>query len=217
MKEYYKRFKEFRKDPKKRSISLLIIYGIFFIFVIFYIRSNNYVNNTNNNLDKNDVVNKDTVSNYEYNYEININDEVINIKGVYIDNKELFSLNNEKYYIQDNKVYLNNEEVTVNYPVLYLNYNSLKTFIKGLQYESKTLYKDKNIKYEYSINNNLISNYFNEDNINEGMSNIVLYESEYIDKIEIDLSSYYNVNNYKIIINYNNINNISNSQINELG
>lgn len=218
MKEYLKKLKELKKNSKKKSTILLIIYMIFFIFVFVYIRSHSYANNSNL-IDKKENINQDVISNYEYSYEFLVNNDIININGIYIDNKEMFELDNIKYYIQDNKVYLNNEidEITLDYPLIYLNYNSFKDFIKKYAYESKTEYKDKNIKYEYKINNDEIAKYFNDEVYNQGISNIIVYENNYIYKIEIDLSSYYNVNNYKIIINYNNINNISNIQVNELG
>ena len=216
MKEYYNKFKEFRKDPKKRSISLIILYGIFFLFVIIYIRGNNSVNNIEQ---KEEVNNTENVTNYEYSYEINVDDDIINVDGIFLDNKELFEIDNIKYFIQDNKIFLNNqnEEVSLNYPLIHLNYNSLKKFINSFVYESKTEYKDSNTKYEYNINNNEVAKFFEEDNNNDGLTNIIVYESEFINKIEINLSNYYNKNKYIITVNYNNINNISNIQINELG
>ena len=216
MKEYYNKFKEFRKDPKKRSISLIILYGIFFLFVIIYIRGNNSVNNIEQ---KEEVNNTENVTNYEYSYEINVDDDIINVDGIFLDNKELFEIDNIKYFIQDNKIFLNNqnEEVSLNYPLIHLNYNSLKKFINSFAYESKTEYKDSNTKYEYNINNNEVAKFFEEDNNNDGLTNIIVYESEFINKIEINLSNYYNKNKYIITVNYNNINNISNIQINELG
>ena len=216
MKEYYNKFKEFRKDPKKRSISLIILYGIFFLFFIIYIRGNNSVNNIEQ---KEEVNNTENVTNYEYSYEINVDDDIINVDGIFLDNKELFEIDNIKYFIQDNKIFLNNqnEEVSLNYPLIHLNYNSLKKFINSFAYESKTEYKDSNTKYEYNINNNEVAKFFEEDNNNDGLTNIIVYESEFINKIEINLSNYYNKNKYIITVNYNNINNISNIQINELG
>lgn len=216
MKEYYNKFKEFRKDPKKRSISLIILYGIFFLFVIIYIRGNNSVNNIEQ---KEEVNNTENVTNYEYSYEINVDDDIINVDGIFLDNKELFEIDNIKYFIQDNKIFLNNqnEEVSLNYPLIHLNYNSLKKFINSFAYESKTEYKDSNTKYEYNINNNEVAKFFEEDNNNDGLTNIIVYESEFINKIEINLSNYYNKNKYIITVNYNNINNISNIQINDLG
>lgn len=212
MKKY---LKELKKNSKKKSTILLIIYIIFFIFVFIYINSHS----SNNIVNNKEIINKNEINNYEYSYEFIVNDSAININGIYLDNKEMFELDNIKYYIQDNKIYLNNEsdEVNIDYPLLYLNYNLLKDFINKYPYESKTEYNDKNKKYEYKINNEEIAKYFNDEVNNPGISNIIVYENKYIYKIEIDLTSYYNLNNYKIIINYNNINNISNIQINEMG
>lgn len=199
MKEYLNKFNKFRKDPKKKSISLLIIYGIFFIFVFIYISGNKPINSPNdidtNNQNQNDNIND--VTSYEYTYEIIQNDLNFKGKGIYYNNKN-------KIEIDGNFIKENNYQIS--FAILYdnkLNYNNLDNFLKNYDYESKTEYKDGNIKYEYIINNNDMIKYLNIE-LNEGYTNISVIRNDYINEVNINLS-----NNYSIKINYNNINNIN--------
>lgn len=218
MKEYYKKFKEFRADPKKKSLSLLIIYLIFFIFVFIYINSHNQVNEEleNNNQKDNVEINGEIVNSYEYSYDITINNQVINIDGIYYEDKQTFNFDNTDYYIKDNKIYLDNDnsQENLDYPLNKLNYNDISNFLSNYEYESKTEYKDNKIKYEYIIDNQEIAKYFNQEITNNGNTSVIIYENNYIYQVDIDLSNYYNVDKYTITINYNNINSITNLDIN---
>ena len=220
MKERVKSIREALKDPKKKSLTLLIIYIIFFIFVFSYINTHNYnskpLPNNDKKIDKNEP-NIDKIDSYEYAYDININDEIVKIDGTYYNNQEVFLLNDIKYVLQDNKIYLFDDNSLVDnikYPLTKLNYNSLKTFIKSFEYESKTEYKDKNTKYQYLINNGDMSKYLENEGVTEGNTIFTIYEDDYIYEIDIDLSKYYNVDKYLISIKYSNINNITNLDIN---
>ena len=102
MKEYLNKFNKFRKDPKKKSISLLIIYGIFFIFVFIYISGNKPINSPNdidtNNQNQNDKIND--VTSYEYTYEIIQNDLNFKGKGIYYNNKNKIEIDGN--FIKEN-------------------------------------------------------------------------------------------------------------------
>ena len=200
MREYLNKFNKFRKDPKKKSISLLIIYGIFFIFVFVYISGTKPINNPN---EINNIIT--SVSNYEYEIEFNINNEIININGTYLNNENKINIDN-KYNIVDNVINYNNIIINTDLIINKFNYNSLDNFLKNYEYDSKTEYKDGNTKYEYNISNKDIANYLKED-IKEGNTTIQVYKKDYINEISIDLSNYYN-SSYMIKIKYNNINNI---------
>ena len=210
MKDFFKKFKEFRKDPKKKSISLLIIYGIFFIFVFIYIRSgtpNPQVNNSNQNI--NITQNQNEITSYEYEYEINKDNNIIKITGTFINNEDVFNVEPDKYLINNYYIY-SNEERIIEFPINKLGYNEINKYVSNIDYNAKTEYKDGQIKYEYIISNKDFSNYFQEENNIEGNVYITVNKKDYIDKIEIDLKEYYNTENYKINIEYTNINNISN-------
>lgn len=221
MREYYKKIKEFLADPKKKSLTLVVIYAIFFAFVFLYIYSYKTINTSVENNDENIVdeekeQSKD-VNSYEFNYEINIDDNIIYIEGTYYNKQQLLKTDNKKYYIKNEITYLYDEqlvETTIDYPINNIEYNKLYNLISTIDYESKTEYKDESIKYEYIISNEDYANYYNEESLYEGNIYITVYENNFINQVDIDLSSYYNMNKYIISINYNNINNINNLDIN---
>ena len=211
MKEYWKKFKEFRKDPKKKSISLLIIYGIFFIFVFIYIKSGNKVtppvnNNINQNI--NESTNKENiVTSYEYSYNIKINENIIELSGVYFNGQNEFKID-EKYTTTDNSIKINDYQIKVD-TLNKLEYNNLKSFLDKYNLNSrKTEYNDNTIKYEYEIPNNEFSAFLEEENNTDGKVIIDVIEKKYIEKVNINLKDYYNMDNYIISIEYENINNI---------
>lgn len=204
MKKYWNKFQEFRKNPKKRSIALLIIYGIFFIFVYLYIHS---YKNMNNNPEVN-VINNE-ISNYEYSIEYHIEDKIFNIDGIYYDNDNKINIDSN-YIIENNIIHLdNNNDLNIDIITKKLDYINIENYLKDYEYDSKTEYKDNNIKYEYTIYNQDLAKYFSDDITNNEISKIDVYKNDYIYEIEIDLSTYYG-KPYIIDIKYDNINNISN-------
>ena len=209
MKEYWKKFKEF--NPKKKSISLLIIYGIFFIFVFIYIKSGNKVTQpVNNNINQNinESTKKDNVvTSYEYNYNIIINENVIELSGVYYNGQNEFKIN-ENYPIVDNIIKINDYQIKID-NINKLEYNNLKSFLEKYNLKSRKIeYNDNTIKYEYMIPNNEFSILLNEENNTDGKVIIEVIENKYIEKVNMNLKEYYNIDNYNINIEYNNINNI---------
>lgn len=212
MKEYWNKFKEFRKDPKKRSISLLIVYGIFFIFVIIYVRSYKPAppieSNNNQSIIKDSI---NAVTSYEYNYDIIKDNTIINISGTHYENKDIFKIDSDNYNVKDNYIYSTlDDNKTIEFPLDRLNYNNIEKLLNNFDYNYKIEYKNGQIKYDYIVSNKDYSTYYQEENNNEGNVYIITVKSDYINKIEIDLSEYYKINNYKITIQYTNINNISN-------
>ena len=219
MKENLRKFNEMRKNPKKKSIMLVIIYGIFFLFIFVYLKVNSNqsapIIEENNN--KETVIEEklDTVSGYEYKALLEIDDTIINIEGTFYNNSQLFSIDNKKYYLNNNQIYLSEDNTLVeklDYPLNKILYNYVDTINKEYQYESKTEYKDNNIKYVYNISNNEIAKLFNEEASNIGSVIINIYKKDYIYKVEYDLSQFYGIK-YKITIEYNNVNEITNLDI----
>ena len=193
MREKYHKMKEFLANPKKKSLTLIIIYTIFFGFVFLYINSSKPVDNIiiqNNNND---------ISSYEYVYEFND----IKITGTYYNKKLVFNLDNTKYDIDES---VDMKELNIDYPITELSYNNIDKFLDSINYESKTEYKDGNNKYEYILNNQEFNDYFKLD-IKDELITIIVYKKDYINEIEVNSS-------YKIHVNYNNINNITNIETN---
>lgn len=193
MREKYHKIKEFLANPKKKSLTLIIIYAIFFGFVFLYINSSKPV-------DSNIIVNnKNNISSYEYIYEFN----GVKITGTYYNKKLVFNLDNTKYDIDES---VDMKELNIDYPIIELSYNNIDKFLDSITYESKTEYKDGNTKYEYILNNQAFNDYF-KLNIEDEIVTIIVYEKDYINEIDVNSS-------YKIHVNYNNINNITNIETN---
>ena len=213
--KFLKSIKEGLKDPKKRSLTLLGLYAIFFIFVFIVISS--APSNPNPKLpeeeNNNEVNNVDTniIDGYEYLYKIG-NDIVVT--GIHKLDEDLFTYNGISYYKKDNIIYLSDSVVEdPEFDISKFSYETMSELIKESEFEQETTYKDGNKKTSYNINVQKYFTFLNEENLcdNDDCKNtfasIVVDTKDYINSIVIDLSSYYG-NEYKIEINYTNINNI---------
>ena len=221
-----KKMVENLKDPKKKSIIMLCCYGVFFIFVFIIIATGKTEENVNTYKDYSNtkkeikIENQENsiVNNYEYLYKIMDNENMIEIEGTKTIDNEVFTIGSKNYYKKDNNVYLNdgtNEIVTntVFNTELY-SYKNMEGLFKDKIAKEKTLYEDKNIKEIYSISSKDYFDYMKEDKCKDiDCTNIFVdvivnkNSKEQIEKININLTNYYKYN-YKIEINYMNINNI---------
>ena len=191
--KFIKQIKEALKDPKKKAITSLVLYLLFFVFVYFIITSAS---------DNISYIPDDTEEKMNYNYVIDIDENNIKtvVNGVYSD-IESFNYNNATYTIKDNLIYLN--DVVVDNPIKYnitdYYYDSINELIKKSEFIEKTTYRDNNTKTVYNIK---VSDFFNNTNyecLDNCLNDIVIsvYEESYIYNVIIDLTS---VNNYKYII-----------------
>lgn len=206
--EYFKKIKELLKDPKKKALVQLGIYGIFFLIVFILLSNGGKSSNSNYS----DYVEENTdVTNYEYVYKLNNNEVINQITGTLNNNEDTFNYNGLNYIKKEGVVYLNNTPVTLDFDVDKYKYNNIELLIENN--DSKTTYNDSN-KVVYNMN---VIKYFNLlkevnncsimdcNNINVA---ITIEEDNYINYVLIDLSNYYGYK-YNIEINYNNINKIS--------
>lgn len=219
--QFLRSIKEGLKNPKKRSLIILGIYAVFFIFVITAIRTSSEPNYIRED-DSSDKENK--VTSYEYIYKINDNNNILEVTGTYKDNKNTFKYNNIDYYKEEDKLYviengMKNEIQEIDFNIDSYSYNNIENIIKNSEFIEKTTYKDKSEKTIYNI---LIQKYFELLNIenNCGLvdcsvisANITVESLDYIKHVIIDLKSYYNYD-YNIEITYSNINNIDEIKIN---
>ena len=205
--DFIKKVREWLKDPKKKALTQLGLYAVFFVFVFILIgigddsSTPNYIP---------EETNKD-VTNYEYTYKINSNEVIQEITGTLNNNEDAFNYNGLNYIKKEGVVYLNNTPVTIDFDIDRYKYKNIESLIQNA--DSKTTYTDSK-KVVYNIN---IVEYFtllNEINncsiidcsyIN---TSITVEEDNYINNILIDLSNYYGYK-YIVEINYNNINKIS--------
>ena len=202
-----KKIREWLKDPKKKALTQLGLYAVFFVFVFILIGMGDNSNTP-------DYVPEETnkeVTNYEYIYKINNNEVINQITGTLNNNGDTFNYNGLNYVKKEGVVYLNNTPVTLDFDVDRYKYKNIELLIENAN--SKTTYTDSS-KVVYNMN---IVEYFtllNEVNncsvLDCTIINvpITIENDNYINHVLIDLSNYYGYK-YIVEINYNNINKIS--------
>lgn len=211
--KFFSSIREGLKDPKKRSLTLLGLYAIFFIFVFIFI--NSAPSNPTPKLPDDDNVgnNNDTgkVDSYEYSYKISNNTIV---SGVHKLNEDMFTYNNLKYYRKDNVIYFNDSVVeNFEFSIDKFSYETMEELLKECEFEQETTYKDGNKKTTYNINVQKYFAFLNEFSVCDTVdcsttfASLTVDTKDYINSIVIDLTKYYGYS-YLIEINYSNINNI---------
>ena len=216
---YIKNIREALKDPKKKSLTQLGLWLIFFIFVSIILRS----------ADSNDtpiiVEPKTPMEVYEsmngYTYSITYTslDKTEFITGTYYNNESIFNFNNQKYYYEDSLYIIDNDSYylsNIEYNVSKIFNKNLYNIIKELTEESKTTYKDGTIATNYIIDSNKIYNYFYEmESTYTNLVSVSIIEKEdIITNIVLDLTNL-GLNLNKIEIEYNNVNNIQSLEFNK--
>ena len=216
-----KRNKEY---SKKKSIIMLSIYGVFFIFVFILLLTGkdedsfksykDYMNSETKTGEKTD----NEVKNYEYLYKITDNTKTTEISGTKTSDKELFEIDGKKYYKQDNNIYLNDGTDTLVTDAIFntdlYSYSNIEGLFKDKKAKEKTVYEDDTIKEIYNINSKDYFDYMKEDKCNDIDCSTIFIDitinrnnKEQIEKANIDLTNFYKYK-YIIELNYNNINNI---------
>ncbi|MBR6690517.1 MAG: hypothetical protein IKL65_04225 [Bacilli bacterium] len=205
---FFKKVNEDLKDPKKKALTKLGIYAVFFIIVFIFIGMGS--NSTTPPVYTEEETTND-VTNYEYIYKINNNEILNEITGTLNNNEDSFNYNGLNYIKKEDIIYLNNAPITIDFDVDRYKYNKIELLIENS--DSKTTYTDNNkVVYNMSANEYfaLLNEMNNCNNIDCTIINIpITVESDtYINHVIIDLSNYYGYK-YIIDINYNNINKIS--------
>ena len=204
---FLSKVRENLKEPKKKALTQLGLYAVFFIFVFILIG----IGNNSNTPIYIPEETTDTVTSYEYIYKINNNEVINQITGTLNNNEDSFNYNGLNYIKKENIIYLNNTPVTIDFDIDRYKYEKIQVLIENSDF--KTTYTDSN-KVVYNMN---VTEYFtllNEVN-NCGVidcsyinTSITIESDLYINYVIIDLSNYYG-HKYIIEINYNNINKIS--------
>ena len=210
---YVKKTKEFLNDPKKKALTELAIYGIFFIFVFILINSSgNRVNTPIIEESKTPIEYYEDMTSYDYKVIYTNIDKIDVIEGAYYNNKSLFTYNNLKYYYEDMLYAINNDSYilsNIQYDVSKIFNKNLYSIFDNLNEESKTTYKDGKVITNYTIDSNIMYNYlYNIESAYTNLVNVSITESnDVITNISVDLTNlglYLN----KIEVEYSNINNI---------
>lgn len=205
--EFIRKVREWLKDPKKKALTQLGLYAVFFIFVFILI-------GMGGNSSTPDYIKEDTnkeVTNYEYIYKINDNEVINEIVGTLNNSEDTFNYNGLNYVKKEGVIYLNNTPVTIDFDIDRYKYKNIELLIQNA--DSKTTYTDSK-KIVYNMN---VVEYFTLLNEVNNCSvidctiisvPITVEEDDYISYVSIDLSNYYG-HKYIVEINYNNINKIS--------
>ena len=196
---------EYLKNPKKKSLTLLGIYVVFFIIVFILINmgssSDNYINYTEEN--ESDIENIESeknndILNYKYIYKIYDDENLFEINGKYNNDVNTFTYNGFDYIKDDEIIYLDNVPVEFDFNIY--SYEEIKLLIENSDSETKYKNSDR-IIYNININKyfellNEISNcnYIDCSNI---FISITIQENKFINSVIIDLSDYYG---YRYII-----------------
>jgi len=182
IKELYNKYKEAKKDPRKKAGMKLLGYFIFFLLIALIANISNEFNKTSNMIDtkitttttkvidsyvekQNDLL----VNKYSINYEITYNDKIYKINGILQNNviTGYLEINDEikKISLQNNiiTVISSNEPLEVEFDINNLNINNIINTIK----QNSAFIKDKeNIKtYLYELDNKKIYVECNEEQI----------------------------------------------------
>lgn len=215
-----KKIRESLKDPKKRSLTILGFYFIFFIFVFAFLNTAErpaIVTSEPKEKTPFEYYSDMTGYNYKTTY-TNIN-KIDIIEGSYYDNKSIFTYNNIKYYYEDSLYVIDNDTYylgNIEYNISKIFSNNLSSLIEYLEEESKTSYKDGTIITNYTIDSNMIYNYLYglESTYNNFVSVSITENENKIHKIVIDLTNL-GLNLTKIEVEYSYLNEITELSFNK--
>ena len=218
--KYIKEIREMLKDPKKKAITQLGLYFIFFVIVFLLLNSGDNIDPTSPVKQKESATTTyKEMTGYTYKVTYTSMERVDVIEGTYYNNKSLFTYNNFKYYLDELLYIIDNDT----YSVANIEYNISKIFSKNLytifeklKEESKTTYTDGTIVTNYIIDSNEAYKYLND--LDSGYSNKVSVsiteKDDIITKVSFNLVNL-GLNLTNIDIEYYNINNIENLEFNK--
>jgi len=218
--KYIREIREMLKDPKKKSLTMLGLYFVFFAFVFIFL------NTAERTTSIHEVPKEKTSFEYYsdmtgYNYKISyINlDKIDIIEGSYYDSKSIFTYNNVKYYYEDALYVIDNDSYylgNIEYNISKVFNNNLSTIIEELEEESKTTYKDGTIITNYTIESNKIYNYlYGLESTYDNFVSVSITEKENkICNIIIDLTNL-GLNLTKIEVEYSYLNEVTSLSFNK--
>lgn len=218
---YIKMIRENLKDPKKKALTQLGLYFIFFLVVFILLRSAG----SYNSIPSENVTPQTPIEKYEemkgYTYKVTYTniDKTDIIEGTYYDNKSLFTFNNFKYYYEDSLYLIDNDTYYLNnieYNISKVFNKNLSSIIKELEEESKTEYKDGTIVTNYIIDSNKMYKYLYElEGTYTNLVSVSIKENESeIHNIVIDLSNL-GLNLIKIEVEYMYLDQVTNLDFNK--
>ena len=135
--EYVKKIKEFLSDPKKKSLTQLGLYAIFFIFVFIFLNSAEKPTSIQKIEEtKTPLEYYSDMTGYTYKVTYTNLNKIDIIDGIYYDNKSLFTFNNTKYYYEDSLYIIDNDSYylgNIEYNISKIFNNNFDSIIKELE------------------------------------------------------------------------------------
>ena len=202
LKNFFITLKSWWDNPRRRGVVQIFFWIIFFFFFSILFRTgksnDEKVKENSINTNNNGVISYE----YEYKYQDDINNIVIN--GTYYDEKEKLVINNTNFYYLDGNYYneLTHEMVKVDYALNEWSYKSVKNITDHNSYSNVTKYKSGDSKYVYNISKEIYNNY---------------YKSTYMNDIVITITKNSKDIIYEAVINYGfGVANIKYTSINEI-
>ena len=220
---YFNKVKEYLKDPKKKSLTLLGIYIVFFIFVFAITSGSSEPQSIKSFEEKEEISFLDNYKEMKgYEYKIQFMEDTItrSMEGTYYKDTTLFNYNGLRYFYENELLYaIDNDSYylsNIEYNITKLFNNNFYTILEQSKEDSKTTFNDNTSKMIYTIDSNIFNKYFLETESNfNSLTNIeITIKDNYIINISIDLTNL-NLTLNKIQIEYNNINNIKSLEFNK--
>lgn len=218
--KYINEIREFLKDPKKKAITQLGLYFIFFVFVFLLLNNADGVDPTSPVKKKESATTiYKEMTGYTYKVTYTSMERVDVIEGTYYDNKSLFTYNNFKYYLEDSLYIIDNDSysmASIEYNISKIFSKNLYTIFEKLKEESKTTYTDGTIVTNYILDSNEAYKYLNdlESDYSNKVSVSITEKDDIITKVSFNLVNL-GLNLTNIDIEYYSINNIESLEFNK--
>lgn len=222
MKDLIEKLKEIRNSPKGGAIFFFGFY--FFFFVLVFLLMNvgqrkplllkNYDDNKKNSFNVGYLTNK----NYNFTYNIYLDNILYQYVGKQNGDKVLFDFNGKNYYVEDNNYYVYENGMWTNTDNPYVvdssffDVDKLVDLITLSSFEAKTEYESGKVVYNFLISSNTINQYMyniDSDFLENPNKLIVSVENNSVNNIVFYLDSFCTLNNIcreslKVELDYNN-------------
>lgn len=220
--EFLRKVRENLKDPKKKSLTLLGIYFVFFVFVFIVLSGADNTSTSSIPEETNVSVmdNYKDMESYQYKFSYTDNGLINVIEGTYYNNTSLFNYKTNKYYLENNLLYIIDNDSyyisNIEYDVTKLFSSNLYSILTDLTEESITTYNDGTREINYTMDANKFYNYY--FNVESSYQTVISLKVKEVDNnitnIVFDLTNL-NISLNKVEIEYSNINNIKNLEFNK--
>lgn len=223
MKEKIKILKNIYNNPRGKACLFFSFYLVFFLIMIVILRfSSRSMNLSSNDYERgsNQKYNISKLLDSNFDFEYNVNLDGVNYKyfGQKNGDSELFSYNDKSYYKNKESFFVYDSFWMKNEsPYLYgyfMDFKNITYLLDNASFEAKTEYDSGKVVYNYVISTNTINEFIHDvysDFADEGNRiSVSTNDNKEVNGITYDLSNYCLLNNMcssslKISLNYDNV------------